>query len=465
MSSKTRRAIGIVRVSRIKGRDKKHDGEAFHSPEVQRERIEALCAHHGWRLVEVFDENEGREGRLRDASGAKSIAQRAKLRQAVEAIEAGRADLLVTAYADRLTWTHAVRDEVLDRVEAVGGQVWTADSGRQSNGTAVEEFSGTTLTAASRYVRRQAAEKARTAQVEAVEAGVWMSPKVPPGYVRGEDRHLWPDPQTAPAVAEAFRLRAEGATIEAIRLFLRAHGIERSHKGVGKLLHSHAFLGELRFGDLHNPSAHPAIVDRDLWRRVQRTSVPRGRTPKSERLLARLGVLRCGSCGSRMSVSSSNLNRYPTYRCGQAESCDRRQTISAPLVEGLVSEWVQQALEGLEGMADARQALDDAADLLERAELAYQAAVEALDPTEPSEVARLREFRAARDAARDAYQEQRADTDSLGVVVNAGRDWDALEQSERRDLIRAVVERIEVHPGRGAGRVRIEGKAVMEAAA
>jgi len=31
--------------------------------------------------------------------------------------------------------------------------------------------------------------------------------------------------------------------------------------------------------------------------------VPRGPKPKSDRLLARLGVLRCGSCGSRLSSS------------------------------------------------------------------------------------------------------------------------------------------------------------------
>ena len=52
---------------------------------------------------------------------------------------------------------------------------------------------------------------------------------------------------------------------------------------------------------------------RDL-ERLQRVSVPRGRRAKSERLLARLGVLRCGTCDARMSVGTSQ-GRYALYRC------------------------------------------------------------------------------------------------------------------------------------------------------
>ena len=314
MSSKQERAVGLIRVSRVKGRDKKNDGEGFHSPEVQRERIEALCQQRGWDLIEVYDENEGKEGRLRDASGSKALAQRVMLRQAVEAIEAGQASMLVTAYADRLTWTQAVRDEVLDRVEAAGGEVWTADTGRQSNGTAVEEFSGTTLTAAARFVRRQAAEKARAAQVEAVEAGTWMSPAIPPGYLLGPNRRLVPDPETKRIVVRAFQMRAKGASLHEVRAYLADHGIERTRAAVGRLLSSRTYLGQVNFGDLHNPTAHPAIVDTDLWRRAQRASAPRGRVPSSDRLLARLGVLRCSGCGSRMSVGTSNYSGWTAGR-------------------------------------------------------------------------------------------------------------------------------------------------------
>jgi hypothetical protein len=45
--SRQRRAVGIIRVSRVAGREE----EAFASPAMQRERIEAACARDGLRLL------------------------------------------------------------------------------------------------------------------------------------------------------------------------------------------------------------------------------------------------------------------------------------------------------------------------------------------------------------------------------------------------------------------------------
>jgi hypothetical protein len=119
-----------------------------------------------------------------------------------------------------------------------------------------------------------------------------------------------PDAKNAPVVADAFRLRAEGATIAEVRAYLGEQGIDRSYHGVESLLSSRVVLGEILFGGFVNLSAHPAIVDVDTWRRVQRAKVSRGSRAKSERLLARLGVLRCATCGSRMVVGSANRGGY-----------------------------------------------------------------------------------------------------------------------------------------------------------
>jgi len=53
------------------------------------------------------------------------------------------------------------------------------------------------------------------------------------------------------------------------------------------------YLGEIHFGELLNTGApEPIITDRGLFERVRRRAVSRGRKAKSERRLARLGVLR-----------------------------------------------------------------------------------------------------------------------------------------------------------------------------
>jgi hypothetical protein len=238
--------------------------------------------------------------------------------------------------------------------------------------------------------------------------------------------------------------------------FLAENGITRSYHGVGSLLASRAMLGEIHFGDLVNLTAHPPIVEVDVWRAVQRVKVSRGRRAKSERLLARIGVLRCASCGSRMVVGTSNHSHYFLYRCPPTGDCQRRVTISAELVEGIVVERVRDALADAEGRASVEHSAQDAARDLERAQADLDAAFRAFAGFEDETAARTRlaELRDRRDAAQ-------AELDRLGgsraaVTVGVSVDWDRLTLAERRALIRAVVERVTVSPGRGADRVTVE---------
>ena len=86
--------------------------------------------------------------------------------------------------------------------------------------------------------------------------GVPPFPNVPPGYRKRKDGTTRTRPAGANTVAEAFRLRASGATVMDVREYLGQHGIERSFHGVQALLRSRIPLGELRFGELVNEHAH-----------------------------------------------------------------------------------------------------------------------------------------------------------------------------------------------------------------
>jgi hypothetical protein len=439
-----RRAIGIIRVSQTKGRK----GESFSSPKDQRAAIERFCTEQGWRLLAVHDEL--------DVSGNALLEDRPGLSQAVTAVLTGTADIIIGAHSERLWWSHEVRAQVLRLIDGAG-EVWAVDVGRLSNGTAAEDFSGEVRTSADRFSRRQNAEKSRAAVIRAIERGVPPWPNVTPGYRQREDGRYEPDPRTANVVERAFKMRAEGATIDAIRAFLASNGIEKSYHGVDKLLSSRVVLGEIHFGKYKpNLSAHTPIVDREVWKTVQRVKVPRGRRAKSDRLLARLGVLRCASCGSRMVVGTANRSKYWIYRCPATGDCKRRVTVSAELVEGIVSERVREALADVEGRASAEQGAREAAQAVERAEADLQAAFRAFAgmESEPGARERLAELRGVRDSAQEHL-------DQLGglraaVAINAADDWERLTLDERRALIRATVERATVAPGRGADRVSVE---------
>jgi site-specific DNA recombinase len=163
MASKNRipqcRAIGIVRVSRVSGRE----GESFANPDEQRQRIEAECERDGLELLDVIPEM--------DVSGGTPLAKREGLRTAVERVEAGEAQVVVAAYFDRLCRSLKVQAELVERVESAGGEVLALDVGQVTEGTAGQWLSGTMLGAVSEYQRRTTRERTAGAQARAVARG------------------------------------------------------------------------------------------------------------------------------------------------------------------------------------------------------------------------------------------------------------------------------------------------------
>ena len=188
------------------------------------------------------------------------------------------------------------------------------------------------------------------------------------GVVRGEDGVLVVERPKARIVVQAFKRRDRGASLVEIQALLAENRIERSISGVASMLRSRMYLGEIHFGELHNLNAHePIIKDRALFERVQRRTVSRGRQAKSERLLARLGVLRCGTCASRMVINSYSGN----YRCGDtsANPCQRRAAVKADRVEEIVLDAVRaySATADAHGRASRKQQIREADEAIERA--------------------------------------------------------------------------------------------------
>ena len=323
------RDVVVVRVSEKGDRE----DERFHSPEVQIEAARRWARDRGERLVaspipEI------------DVSGRLPLSKRPGLLAAIEMIEAGRADQLVVAYFDRLVRSLKVQLEVIERVERAGGEIFALDHGKLTNGTAAQRLSTNMLGSVFQYFAEITGEKVTAAQTRAVARGVYPHPKVPVGYVRGEDGVLVVEPAAAKVVVQAFKRRDLGASLVEIQAWLAENGIERALSGVSWMLRSRMYLGEIHFGELHNTRAHePIVTDRVLFERVQRRAVSRGRQAKSERLLARLGVLRCGTCRSRMVINSDS----GSYRCGDtsANRCRRRAAVKADRVEELVLDAVR----------------------------------------------------------------------------------------------------------------------------
>jgi len=440
-----RRAIGIARQSRAASDD------SVSLPE-QRQRIEETCEREGFQLLDVLPEP--------DISGGAPLEKRPGLSRAVAMVEAGEADVIIVAYFDRLFRSVKVQAEVAERVEAAGGGVFAADVGEVRADTASGWITSSMLGVIAEYQRRTTRERTVEGKRRAVANGVPPFPRLP-FYLRerrkGDKRPIAHDPRGVRLIREAVRMRLDGATIAAIRDYLRKNRVKLSYHGVQALFSSRLLLGELHFGAMVNDRAFDPVIDLETWQRLQRVLVPRGRRAKSERLLARLGVLRCGSCGSRMVVGTSQ-GKYGLYRCPPVGDCQQRVTISADVADRAVVEAVQELLAGIEGRASVEGGVNDAAAEFERRQEALDAAIRAFAGLEDEAAARarLQELRVSRDEARDRH-DQLAAASAPAITVSAG-DWDSLTLDERRALIVAVVDRAVVRPGRGADRITVEAR-------
>ena len=173
---------------------------------------------------------------------------------------------------------------------------------------------------------------------------------VPLGFTIGkEDRLYHIDPETAPIVQEIFRRYADGEPAEKIAASLNERGLRtRTGKPFVKnsffqIFRNRRYIGEYRYKDIVTPGGIPAIVDQDLFDRVQQrfeqNRIAHGRPAKEDVSYLLTTKLFCGKCGTLMGGESGTShmgNTYYYYKCGNAKRhgkahCDLKAIRKEPL--------------------------------------------------------------------------------------------------------------------------------------
>lgn len=132
---------------------------------------------------------------------------------------------------------------------------------------------------------------------------------------------LEPDPDVAPLVTRAFRMRADGRSIDEVH---REVGLYRSMQGYTYMFRNVIYLGRMEWADIVVEDFCPPLVDRQTWLKVQevnraaeaRFGAWHPRRQKSRYMLS--GFVRCGSCGRPMgglTASSDERGTYSYYGC------------------------------------------------------------------------------------------------------------------------------------------------------
>jgi hypothetical protein len=205
---------------------------------------------------------------------------------------------------DRLFRKLTVQEEVLRRVEEAGGRVLAVDAGEVRTDTASRWLTATMLGMVAEYHARLTAEKTRDAKVNAVANGIPPWAILPLGYVRGDDRRVHTEAAAALIAQQAFARREAGASLQNIVMFLRQQGYSRLVSVGREDVLQPLLPRRAHYGKLSNPRSHEAIIDARQFRSVSHMrGDPRGPREDSPNLLARQGLLFCGSCGAVVAVA------------------------------------------------------------------------------------------------------------------------------------------------------------------
>jgi site-specific DNA recombinase len=445
MTGNGRPLVPYLRQSRAK--------ERTISIEEQRRDIHQWAAAAGVDLApEVVEQN---------VSGSKPWRERG-LGAAVDACERGESSGVIVAWQDRLSRENGrATAEVWEALEKAGARLVCAAEGLDT-ATGDHEMLFTIKAAIAREQWKRHRANWERAKRSATERGV-PSGRAPIGYRKKPGRPLEVHPRESVKVLEAFELRAQGIPFSEIgRRFGWSHSTAR------QILVNEVYLGVLRHGDVVREDAHPAIVSRDLFDRVQasRTTspVPPGVTT-ADRLLR--GLARCAGCGRTLKTvrrRRADGSYLPAYFCKDAagERCPDRAYVHAEDLDRFVADWFEQALRSTPRMVDVvaqARDLEDAQRERGKAEAELAAFVEnasALDPVLFQRGIASRQKRA--EEARGRVQELSGRVTRLpsgGTFIDL---WDGFTPAERRDVLGGFLDRVEVSRGASSdlpGHVRI----------
>jgi DNA invertase Pin-like site-specific DNA recombinase len=267
--------------------------QSFNSLDAQREACEAYIksqAHEGWRLIPILYDDGGFSG---------GNMERPALKRLLADIDAGKVDTLVVYKVDRLTRALSDFARIVDRLDAKGVSFVSVTQAFNTT-TSMGRLTLNVLLSFAQFEREVTGERIRDKIAASKRKGMWMGGRPPLGYDIPTDRQ---SRQLVVNIAEAqivqliFAKYQELQSVHALKDWLNARGIGSkawtTRGGVpmgglaferGALFHllkSRVYLGEITHKCESYPGAHPPIIDRATFDRVQDLLVGHARRHKA----------------------------------------------------------------------------------------------------------------------------------------------------------------------------------------
>lgn len=452
------RAYGYIRVSKDPDKEKL-------SPDIQRQLIRKYAKKERLELVEVYGDV--------DVPSAK-IALAGTWARMVDQLEPG--DLIITNEVTRLgrdMYETMTRARELDRLKV---EVVSLEGNIETD-RASGKFLFNVLLAAAQFSNDQMSERLRAMHAYKAERGEWHGGARPPlGYtfIPGSKR-LEVCEQEAEVVREIYRLRDSGWGYHAIVKEMAARGIQgkqgrMNYTSIRSILTNATYAGKRTHKGQIYKGLHEAIIDQDLWDRVQARNRLTGKQAGGQRYLLS-GMLVCGDCGGRMKHWKTGNGTRRTFMCKDAKDYDAGRMVTVE--EHLADQWVlerffkrvdEKRVEALKGRLRKRAPKQESQTEKLRRQLAQvEVSIDRLvsdyyDHDEPLLSAdQFRKKNAELTAKRAGIAAELRGLQDRGALDNVVyleraldfRDsWEGMTLDEQREALRMMIDRIIVHPKR-----------------
>ena len=232
------------------------------------------------------------------------------------------------------------------------------------------------------YYSAELAQKIRRGQHDNAMKCMNNGGNTPLGYyVDKATGRLEVNPETAPYVQELFARYADGERLTVLQAEMEERGL-RSKRGnaytvsvLSNLLKNRKYIGEYKYGDVITPDGIPAIIDKELFERVQMRMAANKKAParaKAEEEYLLTTKLYCGDCGRLMAGESGKGCKgivYHYYKCSGAKrrlGCKKKAIKKHWIEETVVKLTVSKVLtdDAIDRIADAILVMQEQGDTM-----------------------------------------------------------------------------------------------------
>jgi site-specific DNA recombinase len=246
--------------------------QEFNSLHAQREACAAYIAsqkHEGWQAVKTHYDDGGFSG---------GNIERPALKQLLEDIGSGKVNVVIVYKVDRLTRSLTDFAKIIERFDKHG--VSFVSVTQQFNTTSsMGRLTLNVLLSFAQFEREVTGERIRDKIAASKKKGIWMGGFVPLGYDL-ENRKLLINAEETKTVQYIYHRYLDLGCVRLLKEDLDKQGIHSKTRGnksgcsfsrgiLYKILSNPIYIGQIRHKGICHPGQHEAIIDKELWERVQ----------------------------------------------------------------------------------------------------------------------------------------------------------------------------------------------------